>query len=58
MARGLQRLREAHDGQTMLLVSHGLVVRCMRHLIDGVSEADFFDVERVPDGAFLSRQLL
>ena len=38
--RGLQRLREEHDGQTVLLVSHGFVVRCLRYLIDGLN-ADY-----------------
>ena len=57
VARGLQRLREAHDGQTVLLVSHGFVVRCLRHLIDGVSEEGFFDVERIANGSFLTRAL-
>lgn len=57
VARGLQRLREAHDGQTVLLVSHGFVVRCLRHLIDGVSEEGFFDVERIANGSFFTRAL-
>jgi broad specificity phosphatase PhoE len=57
VARGLQRLREAHDGQTVLLVSHGFVVRCLRHLIDGVSDEGFFDVERIANGSFLTRAL-
>jgi broad specificity phosphatase PhoE len=57
VARGLQRLSEAHDGQTVLLVSHGFVVRCLRHLIDGVSEEGFFDVERIANGSFLTRAL-
>jgi broad specificity phosphatase PhoE len=57
VARGLQRLREAHDGQTVLLVSHGFVVRCLRHLIDCVSEEGFFDVERIANGSFLTRAL-
>ena len=57
VARGLQRLCEAHDGQTVLLVSHGFVVRCLRHLIDGVSEAEFFAVERIANGSFLTRAL-
>jgi broad specificity phosphatase PhoE len=57
VARGLQRLRERHGGQTVLLVSHGFVVRCLRHLIDGVSEDEFFAVARIPNGSFLTRQL-
>lgn len=57
VARGLQRLRQTHDGQTVLLVSHGFVVRCLRHLIDGVSEAEFFAVERIANGSFLTRSL-
>lgn len=57
VARGLQRLRERHAGQTVLLVSHGFVVRCLRHLIDGVSEAEFFDMERIDNGSFLTRTL-
>jgi broad specificity phosphatase PhoE len=57
VSQGLRRLREQHDGQTVLLVSHGFVVRCLRHLIDGVSEADFFAVDRIPNGSFLTRQL-
>ena len=57
VARGLQRLRERHDGQTVLLVSHGFVVRCLRHLIDGVGEEDFFAAARIPNGSFLTRHL-
>ena len=57
VARGLRRLRDQHDGQTVLLVSHGFVVRCLRHLIDGVPEADFFAAARIANGAFLTRQL-
>lgn len=57
VARGLQRLREQHAGRTVLLVSHGFVVRCLRHLIDGVSEADFFVAERLPNGRVLRREL-
>ena len=57
VARGLTRLREQHGGQTVLLVSHGFVVRCLRHLIDGVSEDDFFAVERIANGSFLTRRL-
>lgn len=57
VARGLQRLREQHEGQTVLLVSHGFVVRCLRHLIDGVSEDGFFAVERIANGSFLTRAL-
>ena len=55
--RGLQRLREEHDGQTVLLVSHGFVVRCLRYLIDGLSEAEFFAAPRIPNGSYLTRQL-
>jgi broad specificity phosphatase PhoE len=57
VARGLQRLCDGHRGQTVLLVSHGFVVRCLRHLIDGVGEADFFAAARIPNGSFLTRQL-
>ena len=57
VARGLQRLRQTHDGQTVLLVSHGFVVRCLRHLIDGVSEAEFFAVARIANGSYLTRSL-
>lgn len=57
VARGLQRLREQHGGQTVLLVSHGFVVRCLRFLIDGVDEAEFFTAARVPNGTFLTRRL-
>ena len=55
--RGLQLLREEHDGQTVLLVSHGFVVRCLRYLIDGLSDHEFFAAERIPNGYFLTRQL-
>lgn len=55
--RGLQLLSAMHDGQTVLLVSHGFVVRCLRYLIDGLSDAAFFEAERIPNGAFLTRQL-
>lgn len=57
VARGLKRLREQHAGQTVLLVSHGFVVRCLRHLIDGVPEAEFFTAARLPNGRFLTRTL-
>lgn len=57
VARGLQRLREQHDGRTVLLVSHGFVVRCLRFLIDGVAPADFFTAPRIPNGSFLTRQI-
>lgn len=57
MARGLQRLSEAHGGQAVLRVSHGAVVRCLRHLFDGVSEAEFFAVKRIANGGFLTRVL-
>ena len=57
VARGLQRLREQHDGQTVLLVLHGFVVRCLRHLVDGVGEEDFFAAARIPNGSFLTRHL-
>lgn len=55
--RGLQRLREEHDGQTVLLISHGFVVRCLRYLIDGLSEAEFFAAARIPNGSYLTRQV-
>jgi broad specificity phosphatase PhoE len=58
VARGLALLRHRHDGQTVLLVSHGFVVRCLRYLIDGLSEDAFFAAERIPNGAFLQRHLL
>lgn len=57
VARGLQRLREEHEGRTVLLVSHGFVVRCLRYLIDGLSEDAFFAAARIPNGHFLTRQL-
>ena len=55
--RGLQQLRAQHNGQTVLLVSHGFVVRCLRYLIDGLSEAEFFAAARIPNGSYLTRQL-
>jgi len=55
--RGLAQLRAVHDGQTVLLVSHGFVVRCLRYLIDGLSDEAFFEAERIPNGVFLTRQL-
>ncbi len=55
--RGLQQLRAQHDGQTVLLVSHGFVVRCLRYLIDGLSEAEFFAAARISNGSYLTRQL-
>lgn len=55
--RGLQQLRAQHEGQTVLLVSHGFVVRCLRYLIDGLSEAEFFAAARIPNGSYLTRQL-
>lgn len=57
VARGLQRLRERHAGQTVLLVSHGFVVRCLRHLIDDVPEAEFFTAARIANGAFVTRRI-
>jgi len=49
----------ARHGETDLnmLVSHGFVVRCLRYLIDGLSDDAFFAAERIPNGAFLTRQL-
>lgn len=57
VARGLERLRAQHAGRTVLLVSHGFVVRCLRHLIDGVPESDFFSAARIVNGSFLTRTL-
>jgi len=57
VARGLQRLREQHQGQTVLLVSHGFVVRCLRYLIDGVDDAQFFAAERLANGGHITRHL-
>ena len=57
VAQGLSALREAHAGRTVLLVSHGFVVRCLRYLIDGLAEADFFSAERIPNGTLLTRLL-
>lgn len=57
VAEGLARVRAAHEGQTVLLVSHGFVVRCLRYLIDGLSEQAFFEAERIPNGSFLVRRL-
>jgi broad specificity phosphatase PhoE len=54
---GLERLRAEHDGKTVLLVSHGFVVRCLRYLLDGVSRDDFFAAERLGNGRFLGCQL-
>lgn len=54
MALTLPRAR-----QTVLLVSHGFVVRCLRHLIDGLNEAEFFAAARIGNGngSYLARQL-
>jgi len=57
VAGGLARLREQHADQTVLLVTHGFVVRCLRYLIDGLSDDAFFEADRVPNGSFLTRQL-
>jgi broad specificity phosphatase PhoE len=57
VGRGLEQLRERHDGQTVLLVSHGFVVRCLRYLIDGLGDEAFFAAERIPNGSFLVREL-
>lgn len=57
VARGLERLRTQHAGRTVLLVSHGFVVRCLRHLLDGVPEADFFAATRLDNGSYLTRTL-
>ena len=57
VARGLQRLRDEHRDQTVLLVSHGFVVRCLRYLIDGLSGDAFFAAERIPNGSYLVREL-
>jgi broad specificity phosphatase PhoE len=54
---GLDRLRAEHDGKTVLLVSHGFVVRCLRYLLEGVSRDDFFAAERLGNGRFLGCQL-
>jgi broad specificity phosphatase PhoE len=57
VARGLAQLRAQHGGQTVLLVSHGFVVRCLRYLIDGLNDDAFFAADRIPNGSFLTRQL-
>jgi broad specificity phosphatase PhoE len=57
VGRGLERLRAEHDGKTVLLVSHGFVVRCLRYLLEGVSRDDFFAAERLGNGRFLSCRL-
>lgn len=55
--RGLARLRTEHDGQTVLLVSHGFVVRCLRYLLEGLSREAFFAAERIPNGTFLMQRV-
>jgi broad specificity phosphatase PhoE len=53
---GLQALCRQHAGRRVLLVSHGFVVRCLRYLLDGLGEAEFFTAARIPNGSFLTRQ--
>ena len=55
VGRGLERLRRDYAGGTVLLVSHGFVVRCLRYLIDQVPDEDFFTAPRIPNGTFLTR---
>lgn len=57
VAAGLARLCEQHADQTVLLVTHGFVVRCLRYLIDGLSRDAFFEADPMPNGIFLRRQL-
>lgn len=57
VATGLATLRQRHAGRTMLLVSHGFVVRCLRYLIDGVPDAEFFEAARIPNGGFIRRRV-
>jgi broad specificity phosphatase PhoE len=54
---GLERLRAEHDGRTVLLVSHGFVVRCLRYLLDGLARDAFFTAERIPNGSYLTQRL-
>ncbi|NDY93040.1 histidine phosphatase family protein [Ideonella livida] len=61
VAEGLQALRaEAALAQAqgspgaVLVVCHGFVVRCLRHLLDGVSAEDFFTQTRLGNGEVLS----
>lgn len=54
---GLERLRAQHDGRTVLLVSHGFVVRCLRFLLDGLARDDFFTADRIPNGSYLTQRL-
>lgn len=56
VAEGLQALQRRHAGRRVLLVSHGFVVRCLRYLIDGLSQQDFFAAERIPNGGYIRRR--
>lgn len=57
VAEGLATLQAQHAGRTVLLVSHGFVVRCLRYLIDGLDESLFFSADRIANGSFLTREL-
>jgi broad specificity phosphatase PhoE len=57
VAGGLARIRSRHADGTVLLVTHGFVLRCLRYLIDGLDDAQFFGAPRVPNGGLLSRTL-
>jgi broad specificity phosphatase PhoE len=57
VAEGLATIRARHGGQTVLLVTHGFVIRCLRYLIDGLSDDEFFSLARVPNGSLLTRRL-
>lgn len=55
VAAGLAELRANHAGQTVLLVSHGFVVRCLRYVIDGLDDDAFFAIDRIANGTAVTR---
>lgn len=57
VAAFLAELRERCDGQTVVLVCHGFVIRCLRHLLDDIPREDFFATPRLGNGQWLLRQL-
>lgn len=57
VAACLAELQARHAGQTVLLVVHGFVIRALRYLLDGLTEAEFFDAPKLGNGEFIVRRL-
>jgi broad specificity phosphatase PhoE len=56
VAVGLHELHDQYRDETVLVVVHGFVVRALRFLLDGLSEAEFFVTPRIGNAEFLVRK--